>query len=196
MSKGKTLMSLLLLLLVQSFLLGIIIFDHYMVRSHGHQVMVAVDTTHPVTEVGNTSLNFNCKGMYVQTPTLEEELHVGAKVFATYEQQEDGNIRLEKYYLSRREVPEGKPYLEARVRSIESVTTEDSSGWASGGKSSQYLVHMYLNFFRMYLAPVIQDQLQQQMAQPHQNISLQVTVWQGKGILSGIEIDGEWKGLS
>lgn len=194
MSRGKGLVPLLLLLVIQSFLLGIIIFDHYMVRSHGEQVLVAVDAARPITEVGSTSLTFNCKGMYVQTPTLEEEMQVGAKVFVTYGQQEDGTVQLEKYYFSRRAVPEGKPYLEARVHSIENVSGEES-GWSGMGKSSQYLVHMYFHFFRMYLAPVTKEQLQQQLAQPHQDIHLQVTVWQGKSILSGVEIDGQWRGL-
>lgn len=192
MSKGRTLLPLLLLLMVQVLLLGLIISDHYTIRSEGQQVLVAVDVQKPVTEGSSTSVNFNCKGMYVQTPTLEEELEVGARVFATYQQNEDGTIRLEKYYFSKREVPEGRPYLEARVRSIETVTNEDAGQWNGGAKSSQYLVHMYFNFFRMYLAPVMQEKLSRQLAQPHETIQLQVTVWQGKSILNGIYMDGRW----
>lgn len=192
MSKGKMLIPLLLLGMVQVLLLGVIIFNHHTVSKEGEQMLVAVDVQRPVTEGSSTSLNFNCKGLYVQTPTLEDSLEVGTRVFATCRQQEDGTIRLEKYYLSRREVPEGQPYLEAQVRSIETVTTEEASVWSSGGKTSQYLVHMYFNFSRMYLAPVMREQLSKQLAQPHTSVQLQVTVWRGKSILDGIYIDGQW----
>lgn len=192
MSRGRMLVPLLLLIMVQALLLGVIIFDHHNVRKEGVQTLVAVDVQHPVTEGSSTSLNFNCKGLYVQTLTLEEKMKVGARVFVTYREQEDGTIQLEKYYFSRQQVPEGQSYLEAQVGSIETVTTDDPSKWSTGGKSSQYLVHMYFNFSRMYLAPVMQERLIQQLSQPHESIQLQVTVWQGKSILNGIYIDGQW----
>lgn len=192
---NKRLAAVILIILVEFLLLGVLIFDNYSILNYGVPISVEVNVENPCSRISASGVQFNCVGLEVSTPTLPESatLDVGDKVYATYKAEQNGNIQLDKYYLSDKEIPDGENYMEMRLASIEKVV---SSNQQSGGEkeSPRYILHLDAPFLKMNLSPVMLSRMEAifrgENGQKPWEVHLQVRVREGKSALEELMIDG------